>query len=752
MVPLACREPLPQLLAMAQETGRGGSIVAFEGHQETVSTQLRLLPTSPHILILPSIQSYLPDESSIGHNFDPHAYIRRVHDAVVARNEAARQFVQGAPSTCKRLVFMNGGTPSAQALCTRSLVKYETHGDRDEADSIFSHLVKEGIAGLRRQAKHLRAQTKGAISACKEYDKVMEKYDKSRNADQAATGVAFEEDLDEFQDPITRAMRAAEALDRKTASLQPSDELDLTLPPRPRSISLPLYGYSDKFGDATPFFVFGAQSCQQEEGIVEDEDDCNATKPRFSVTHWDALPVDEPVNRGFSDLIVSETPQSPRCMGESYGHVALNSPPRNVSCTSGTDALSPCSPGKVFYGEASVLYMKSSQRRPSLRRARSLDRPYSMPSKEREMVGRPDASGAHSLLSSRTRPQSCMVFPPQKSADSGGVGYVDWPRTITVKPKQKAVVVDPAPAERKRKPARPSYVDKGTDAEAIETPPPSNDGVEIKSSQQLFQPLLCAQEDFVVYFKDDVPDALLDSAVTSFKSGKYPLLAHQAAPFDSEETSNRMPRTPDTRSLDEPQSLRGISEADAAEVFEQAAAADEYDPFAYMQLSRPTSTRKRNTGPVKMQKPPTPQQTPPPSVAEKDGKLQEVKVLSDQTAVALQNELRCVLEAHFPRETEGYDQFHFSLLPELEGLWQPVFREAEPGSPRNDNRKMDQILAIGSQRGVKKDFFSAVMGQLEKLGTKPSGLTRSGRLDFRCVLSWPSSPRHFRESIFGPRF
>ncbi|RXG50577.1 hypothetical protein VDGE_30292 [Verticillium dahliae] len=51
------------------------------------------------------------------------------------------------------------------------------------------------------------------------------------------------------------------------------------------------------------------------------------------------------------------------------------------------------------------------------------------------------------------------------------------------------------------------------------------------------------------------------------------------------------------------------------------------------------------------------------------------------------------------------------------GLWKPVFRNAGAESPRNGQRRIDQILA------------------LEKLGVKSGEVSRSGRLDFRYLVA-----------------
>ena len=39
-----------------------GGIVALDGHEESVTTQLRLLPTSPQIMILPGVQCYMKQD------------------------------------------------------------------------------------------------------------------------------------------------------------------------------------------------------------------------------------------------------------------------------------------------------------------------------------------------------------------------------------------------------------------------------------------------------------------------------------------------------------------------------------------------------------------------------------------------------------------------------------------------------------------------------------------------------------------
>jgi hypothetical protein len=129
-----------------------GSIVAFEGKPDTVLTQLRLLPTSPQLLILPSIESYIKPRDEDGEEcFNVRAFIRKVHNASLARKETARNFLSSATADHKRLVFVNGGTPGAQALCVMEIMKHETNGDRSGAEAMFEDIIKDGLAGLEEQ-------------------------------------------------------------------------------------------------------------------------------------------------------------------------------------------------------------------------------------------------------------------------------------------------------------------------------------------------------------------------------------------------------------------------------------------------------------------------------------------------------------------------------------------------------------------------------------------------------------------------
>lgn len=692
---------------MAEASGPdvSGSVVAFEGLPETISTQLRLLPTSSQILILPSVQCYLPVEDA-DRKFEPHAFIRKAHEAVKARDKTARTFLRASATTGRRLVFLSGGTPSAQALCIRQIMRHETQGDYTEAEAMFHFLVKEGLAGLDSQAK--KWQTDKTHSGSRTTSR-----SSSRTQPQQQQNVPQRSDKSD-EDPTTRAMRAAEALDLQTASLQPSNELDLTASSRPRSSSLPMYGYSDNFGDAAPFFVFGAQRRPSTFSIAGTMDDCSAipATPGISVTRYDEESISQPAFTGFTDL-----QPSPSCVGETYCPTFLHSPRFDAFSTTMFDNLEAQSP-KATTGDE----MRIPAIRTSLTRVRSLDRIYSASPVHRDLcIPSADTEKNSEGLG---RPHSCMVKSDETEL-ARRPSFLDGTRTIAVRPQQQAKIVQlsPVPAEKRRKQSCSSYVDRGTDAGGA------------LGQLEPFSPVLPITEDLVIYLRDEVPDGLLENVIRSFKEGVFPVLSNSLEGSETDTVNDQLPSTPPSQSIhDSDGSTEATADDEESAIVAPLVEIDEYDPYAYIQGAWPPTKPLKTVTTVKVvERPPTPEETPIAFLSEDDReeKFHDFNVVESLSPVAVQNSLRSVLRIYFPPETQGPRHFSFGLLPELETLWEPIFREAEPGSPRANKRRMDQILAVGSQRSVKKEFSSSVVGLLEKLGTKQSGMSRSGRLDFR---------------------
>ncbi|EFQ30130.1 hypothetical protein CGRA01v4_00952 [Colletotrichum graminicola] len=683
---------------MTESAQYHGALVAFEGHGDLVSTQLRLLPTSTQIALLPSVKEYLePDNPE--EPFEARKFVKRVHDAVVKRREVAMVFLSGSTPRRKRLVFMNGGTPSAQTVCIKAISRNVTDGDISKAEAIFNELVKGGVESLTRHP--------------------------------ASVGGSFLDTSDDFvEDPITRAMRAADALDRETENLQPPSDMDLTiLSLRPRSLSLPMFCFADTYGDTAPFYVFGGHYHEEfggDEGRPTETAQLRDSTPSLAVTNFD-----ERTSAWFnreSNLTVSGPPRSPSCAGEAYERGDVSSPPSpNPSTMLGvatprSDVFSIRSTEPIFIEQASLVRMQSSASTHTLKRSKSNGQLTRTSSRYRDTLVRlkhknslTEGANADNLANVRSVPGHVLVPEvPQRETKA-----VEIPKTVYVRsPRANSPV--PSPREElawHHRRITNRYVDRGTDAQDAE------------QSEDAFLPVLPFHEDLVIHFKDENPDPILEHMIKSFKEGTYPVTV---SPGSSRNTSiadgrSTAPNTPPLPTND------FLTKAPTPAI---AVGGGEYDPYSYddtvLARKHPLSAPRSMT----VSALPTPAHTPPPTIPEPEDKFHDFKAVKGQTAVAMQNSLRSVLNIYFPPNGRGYSQFGFPLLPEMEGLWKPIFRETDlRESLGKDSRQIDLILAVGAQRGVNKPFVSGVISQLEKLGSKPNGTCRTGRLDFRYLIA-----------------
>ncbi|KAK4459942.1 hypothetical protein QBC42DRAFT_230604 [Cladorrhinum samala] len=231
--------------------GQNGHIIALEGPSDAVSTQLRLLPTSRCILVLPDLQHYILRDTNDEEAFSASKFIRRTHKASEARRREAQEFLRQSTAGEARFVFTHGGTVGAQAQCLSAIANHITNGNLDEASDIFNSLTSSGMDGL--EAQENLAYQKASFATWEE--RVTDSrlaglrptpLNKSKQPEWNPAKTA-ESHLDMFEDPIIRAMRAADALDKETEFLQPANhDVDLTVkmieikkssPKRSRSLS-----------------------------------------------------------------------------------------------------------------------------------------------------------------------------------------------------------------------------------------------------------------------------------------------------------------------------------------------------------------------------------------------------------------------------------------------------------------------------------------------------------------------------------
>ena len=256
-----------------------------------------------------------------------------------------------------------------------------------------------------------------------------------------------------------------------------------------------------------------------------------------------------------------------------------------------------------------------------------------------------------------------------------------------------------------------------------------------------FEPIFPLTEDLVIYLKDESPSPLLASALEAFREGRYPFLCHSEAASEEASDAGREDSIPETPKFErKPQThqeeAKVVAESPELNAAGSSSNDDEYDPFAYTNPTFKPLKPAAAVPTVTIIRPPTPAQTPPPAPATKAEpahKVHEFQLAQNQTPVSVQNSIRSILGEYFPPEAQGSQKSQFPLLQDLQGLWQPIFRErrSEDSLASAEGRKLKQILAIGLQRGVKKEYGARVISQLERFGTEPSGSARCSRLDFR---------------------
>lgn len=800
-----------------EEKSWTGAVVAVEGPHKIVSTQLRLLPTSHQILILPALHHYIPAPTSFLDKFDAATYLRQVNAALHRRHSDAQQFLEGSTEEDRRLVFLDGGAASAQALCLKALMHHETAGDRVAAEEELARLSRRGLAGLA-QASHARQH-----SASSTYS------------------VADGDDDGESSDPSTRAMRAADALDRQTANLQVSNELDLTIRSHSRSSSLPLYGFFDSpKTEAAPFLVFGSSAGdatpreRRHHQAAQDPE-----TPRFSVVQYDQhgeMPAifgfeDFPTARSFASGAegqqtgeASRTPRQGGSKPQLGAHPGHQQHSRAGSSATGTSTLSPMSDvfsirsvGRVEYGRASLLDVRSSSvRKDSLvgggvqapgggARGLSLHEPelsnparFETGSSYNTNAGEAGRNTDNIIFSSIE--EGPETAPRIATAAAGGSmstlarakSTTDRPRTIVVKKTRPVVKLQPVPSGKKRRwqQSKSTYVED--DGDLPRGKPRDGD----------YEPIFPRMEDLVLYLRSELtPQPLLESALNAMreefirKSSCLSTSSESSSEESTESFKSNQHTDEETVALTSPETSGPEHEPEEEEGTPKTAvkvasptiptSMDDYDPFAYINpvygQGQPQPS-KTSAPSVTILRPPTPAQTPPPSgpklpgkdnpveadsreitaeeyqaphrtteaapeaeeekeaVAELDGKICEIAVEPKQPPIAVQNAIRSVLSQHYPAEAKGYAPFQLPPLLERDGLWRPIFRgrkatslpAGESGS--SSGQQLKQILAVGLQKGVRREYSARVISQIEKFGTEPTGSARCTRLDFRYVI------------------
>jgi hypothetical protein len=681
-----------------------GSLVALEGDVDIISTQLRLLPPSSKILVLPSFADSIskPQEDE---PFNPRDFICQVHQRLSTRCEAARSFLQDSTSDQPRLVFMNGGTVSARTTCVTRISERITNGEIREAEELFDEIVKNGVHGL--------------ISYEEGYD---------GDDDHSIKAVGEEEDFDHpgkgmneaAEDPSMIAMRAADLLDRSTAHLQASNMDDID----DSNVGETLSSRSDPNCHVREVPEIGAAIFTDKNGEVIKE-----TIVAITSQH-SILEAKRGTFGGLADFA------SEHSFKDAVSHQGDNETvDKELLSPRSRRSSAPPTPGLVEIGEACLVDVGESK---PIRRVSSMDRFFTKISRKADHEtghrGLRPAASAQGLWSKGFGLTGDIIsgnFSQSSSFDT-------LPRTTFVRASQTTIKKSP-PVSRQS-----SFVpDMARDCEAatenVQKPvmvDAATQCLDLTESRP-FHPVFAILEDLIIHFKGSAVNEIFEKVLRSYINGTYPIEPSVAS--ESESTTSKPPSL--SYSVKTDPLRRDSNIATDENGYNQEQEIDPYNPDSYQSNSNrlwPSPDTPLDYSHItSKESPPTPALTPPLINSASARKFQEFSPDETFAAVEVQNSLRSILNLHFPPETTEYRQHTYP--DNNDRLWKPMFHSGV-GS-ENEGRTVDQILAAGCEDGVKKGFFDETIGQIGRLGSKRNGLSKTGKLDIRYVTHSPEPKR-----------
>lgn len=654
----------------------GGSVIALEGPEEVVATQLYLLPPSSQIMVLPKIQHYISTspishhQKQLRHRSDPRNIISTIHHAAKRRHSVAMEFLQHSTAERKRAVFLEGGTCGAKLMCLDAIGKAYTAGNLEKAAAILDRLMSQGLKSLDDNGFDV-----DSIIDPKSSDPWVGNPDVDKDV-WANKGIETNgrEDDDEMEDPITKAMRAADALDKETENLQPPNhDVDLSVPldfglmkPRARSLSM----------SAVENMVAAP------DGVIREREVDLDMSAAANTNAFQLLP---------SPLLFSSNPATK------------------------TSFLA-VSPTKNTQGQ--------------LRKARSYEPPQNL--RETKFNLKVDDFDNAQMASI-----AAQHWHARELTDGAGIGVAttlpgsgtgtegkdrEWDGTASISNYSTATptthdathvgshaTVSPKPP-RFHVPLRNFFEKKPRAFEGLnlEDGVIGTEGRTSSDETKPFEPLLPFNEHYVIHFSNGKPDDQF-----SFVSSRY----KDCFGSKHRPSTSYSPKTDATAVSPHTKELSRDMTPSEHNMY----SASEYDPYRYEEQLKPQSTT------------PTPGYVFPASfpITPSASRFHDLST-HNKTAVWVQNTLRSVLDNHTPVEEIDYlSSDADSPDPQLRSLWEPLL--CAEMDRQKEERKVDLILAIGAEGGVKKDFKQGVMAKIEQHGfpSNGDGMSRSGRLGLR---------------------
>jgi hypothetical protein len=701
------------------EPQENGKLIALEGDAENISIQLRLLPPSRKILVLPPLTATSTLNTS--HDFNARTFVRDVHKAFTERTETARSFLQSSTSSHPNLVFLNGGAISARATCIAKISENLTNGVIGEAETIFNEIVKDGVAGLMKHNENdgkdeepirLELEVRNADT--------MPDVSESGIVDSSInhSGVIPDEvvNLPPQQLDDQSSKHRASLLGQRSGS-DPgirrswlSDSLKLT-PNVQEAI------FTTREGDQIVRTVLEVPTRSRRRPRIQDPLEQEKRSTFGPCDNSYAGP------SNFTNVLTHQSEES-EDEGE-YDDPALLSP--------GEDILSaPATPGVVF-GEACLVDVQSALPAKVVRKARSFDRFY--PSNSRHQ-GSTLAPPKHKHTTSAYQIRGGLHSSEPERENRQSAFAATLPRTTFVKASETTIKRSPTLRGSTRTNSSSTSRELSAPALSVDriTEPVSPEVLELKN----LSPVFPVTEDLIIHFIEDSPNSILESVIQSYKCGKCPLSTSSLVvpttipDSPTSEYSSIRQQSFDGKESNRPDSYQAILQADNS-YGDQT----EFDPYAaHIRYSAGYSHQKSRTNQYRNPEesriePPTPIQTPPITARSITDKFVDLNASSSTNAVSIQNSLRLLLSVLFPPGESRFSQHYFPVAPEADRFWKPVFSNDDISSFSNEGSTVDQIIALGPEPGVNAEFYSQLSGQIERLGIKKDGINRSGKLDIR---------------------
>lgn len=306
------------------------------------------------------------------------------------------------------------------------------------------------------------------------------------------------------------------------------------------------------------------------------------------------------------------------------------------------------------------------------------------------------------------------------------------PRTTFVKASE-TMIRSPSGSSRNSTSSAPgflpkAFMDRGTDAEEII--------VERSDVEELVKPFTSVfplVEDLIIHFTRVSSDEVFEYVLRSYKNGSYPVLPPDLPGAENERSispiSIAVTNMPSLGQGLVPTSNLGAESDDAG--YERPSVVDPHAAILPdMQRKSPQTERSsRADSAIQTMEPPTP--TMPPAEPSLVDRFVEFTPLDTANAINVQNSLRRLLSIHFPGGENGFSQHCYPASPDTDRFWKPVFRNDDTATIGSESRTVDQIIALGCEKGVKKDFFFQISGQIERFGVRRDGTNMSGKVDIR---------------------